>query len=177
MDPIQTQNPYNLVWDAQAPVQVAQIPMPPVQPVQAVPPVAWGQVSAQQTPKSEGFLEKVVKWIVRFIAKASGNPDPITGQGGVPKAQPTQAGWLLGQIGWVFTGIAETAQGMVGDAVTWAKQIWQSAVTWAQQIWQSTISGVQQVGQTITQATQQAPAPTVQPVPPVQEPVQVPPTQ
>ena len=150
MDPMQAQipaqvpwNPYNLVWDTTIPVApqvqvpVAQIPVQPVaqipvQPVAQIPMPPVQQMPVGQTPvaPSEGFLEKMVKWLVRFIAKASGNPDPFTGQGGTPVAQiawtqveQQQSSWIFGQIGWVFSGIAETAQWMVTWAVAWAEQI------------------------------------------------------
>lgn len=185
MDPMQAQipaqtagNPYNLVWGAAIPVQpVPQVlaqEMPQVQvtvqPAQiSMSPV---QIPVQQTSAapSEGFLEKMIKWIVRLIAKASGNADPLTGQWGKPAtAQPwtpavawniqavPQSGWFFGQIWGIFSGMAETAQGMVWWAVTWAQQIGQTAV-----------SGVQQVGQTIPGIAQPTVAPAA-PQAPVQE--------
>ena len=139
MDPIQTQipaqqawNPYNLVWDATIPVPQVQVPVQqvPMQQVQ-IPMSPVQQIPLQQAPAAptEGILEKIVKWIVRFIAKASGNPDPLTGQGWKQATTPQawtvpvapQSGWIFGQIGGIFSGMAETAQSMVGG-IAWAPQ-------------------------------------------------------
>ena len=181
MDPIQAQipaqtpwNPYNLVWDAtvaaqtvpqqvQASVQPVQIPIPPVQPVAEV------QIPVQQVPAAlkEGLLEKVIKWIVKLIAKASGNADPITGQAPVPPVQPAawatpapQATGIFGQIGWALSGITSTAQGMVGWAVSEAQNVGGKVVAWVQNAaWPQ-----EAAPQTPAQTPQVAPASTPAPV-------------
>lgn len=162
MDPIQTQipaptawNPYNLVWDAtaQAPMQntvAAQVS------VQAVP------------PQKEGILEKIVKWVVRLIAKASGNADPLTGAPNpiaTPGVAPASQGFF-GQLGWAISGIASTAQNLAGGAISWVQNVGGQVVWWVQNVAGGAISWVQQVGQTVQSGVAQV-VPVAQPTVPL----------
>lgn len=119
-DAIWGQNPYNLVGDG------ATTPMGDI--AQAVP--ATTVQPATPAPASTGGW-KFMKWLIRMIAKLSGQPDPLTGEQEkkpTPEGQPAPAKWLMGQIGGAFSGIAQTAQQMAGEAVAWVKEATKQAI-------------------------------------------------
>ena len=68
-------NPFNLVGNTVP--QAAPVPgQPMTAPVQQPIPQAQGA----PTPAPEGFVDKMINGIIKFVAKLTGQADPMTGQ-------------------------------------------------------------------------------------------------
>lgn len=139
----------------QTPVQ--NIPQQSVEQVQTVPVVDTTVVSAPASapaaeaipaPAKEGALDRIFTWLARFLAKISGQPDPITGA-------PNPAAQKLQQ----WSNIVGKVRGAANQAVEKASEVaWKAAAT---------------VNQATEKIQQVVPPPTAsQPVPPVETPTQ-----
>ncbi len=149
---------------AQTPVQdtvqtAPEVAQTPVQPASAEQ-VAPTQSTPAATPAqpTEGPLDRIFKWIARFIAKITGQPDPITGAPNVASAA-LQKGWnLVGKVWGAANQAVEKASDVAGKAVSTATNVANQAA-----------QKVQEVIPPPTSAVPQTPAEPVAPAQPVPE--------
>lgn len=95
------------------------------------------QVAGVQTPPphvGEGPLDRIFRWLAKFIAKITGQPDPITGAPNIASQAIQKWENIVGKVRGAANQVVEKAGNVAGKAVDTATNVATQAAQQVQQI-------------------------------------------
>ena len=91
-------------------------------------------VATQPAPATEGPLDRMLKWIVRFFAKIMGQPDPITGAPNLASQTLQKSQNIVGKVRGAANQAVEKVGDVAGKAVNVATDVTNKATQKIQEV-------------------------------------------